>query len=112
MGNAATKLETLEWQLKLLQDRAQEYKDKLYAVKNDIYEKRGEIFTEKFNIKAGDKVSVTNSRGTKIYIFCRIDKGTMFDAEKTWIYGRLVKKDGTASKKETLLYNDWEIVKE
>lgn len=102
-----TKLETLEFQLKTLYDREAYLKKRFYDIKNDIYKKRTEVFQVKQNINIGDKV--VNSINEKVYQFSKLDKSTSFDYKmKPWIYGRLIKKDGTSSKKETLLYSDWE----
>jgi hypothetical protein len=91
--------------LDALQTKAQQLSDELSTTKNQIREEQLRIIKIDFKIDIDTIVMYNNNRYKISYI--RPDSYL-----KPWVRGYLLKKDGSWSRKEHYLYNDWSLLNE
>ena len=95
--NTKSKIKAAESLLKKIDKQ----RDEVNALLNDLYVQRS---TELYGIKPGMRVQSRDG----LFIVDRIRPEE--DGEKPWLYGRLIKKDGTPGSMERTIYGSWEIV--
>lgn len=96
--------------------------DEAKEARQDALNELQRLQMEKYKLSDKEPTMLVATRGgkTAVYAFSRVDSALAWhlytierlsDLPKPWVYGKLIKLDGTPSICETQLYDNWEVYK-